>query len=431
MWDLSSSKIAFGVLLFCAATAVASSQEVSFTTLYSFCSQTNCADGSTPYAGMVQANDGSFLGTTYIGGTNNGGTVFRINVKGRLTTLYSFCSQTSCTDGSNPYAGLLRSHGNFYGTAETGGTAGEGTVFKITPSGTLTVLHSFDGSDGFTPVAGLVQAADGNFYGSTAGGESGPNVSGTVFKITSKGKLTTLYSFCSRTNCTDGANPWGVLVQAKDGNFYGTTAAGGSHICKTRGQQKIGCGTVFKITPKGKLTTLYNFCSQGGSECTDGTEPLAGLVEASDGSFYGTTSGGGANADGTVFSITAKGKLATLHSFDGADGATPYAGLVLANDGDLYGTTRLGGVNNGGAIFKITLAGTLTTLYSFCSQTNCTDGSFPQAALVQATNGSFYGTTTAGGSADSGTVFSLSVGSGFFVETLAAAGEVRTKVAAK
>ena len=200
-----------------------------------------------------------------------------------------------------------------------------------------------------------------------------------------------------------------MLVQAIDGNFYGTTAAGGTHICKIRGQQKIGCGTVFRITPKGELTTLYNFCSQGGSDCTDGTEPLAGLVEGSDGSFYGTTSGGGANADGTVFKITAQGKLTTLHSFDGADGAIPYAGLKQASDGNFYGTTRFGGANSRGVIFKVTAAGKLSTLYSFCSQTNCTDGYFPQAALVQATNGRFYGTTSAGGNADSGTVFSLSV----------------------
>jgi uncharacterized repeat protein (TIGR03803 family) len=202
-----------------------------------------------------------------------------------------------------------------------------------------------------------------------------------------------------------------VLVEAKDGNFYGTTSAGGTHVCKTRGEEKIGCGTVFRITPNGKLTTLYNFCSEGGNDCTDGITPLAGLVEATDGSFYGTTSGGGANADGTVFRITAAGKLTTVHSFRGADGAIPYAGLLLASDGYFYGTTTFGGANDSGVIFKLATSGELTALYNFCSQANCTDGSFPHAALVQA-GGRFYGTTSAGGDAGGGTVFSLSVGLG-------------------
>jgi len=393
-------------------------QAQTFTTLYSFCSEAGCADGSTPYAGLLQATDGSFFGTTYTGGSNDGGTVFRIDMKGRLKTVYSFCSQTGCADGSSPYAGLLQAPSrNFYGTTESGGAASAGSVFKVTPSGTLSVLHSFDGSDGFTPYAGLVRAPGGNFYGTTGGSGSGATISGTVFKVTPVGKLTTLHQFCSKTNCTDGANPWGVLVEAKDGNFYGTTAAGGTHVCKTRGQEKIGCGTVFRITPNGKLTTLYNFCSQGGNNCTDGVTPLAGLVEARDGSFYGTTSGGGAKADGTVFRITAEGKLNTVHSFQGADGATPYGGLLQASDGYFYGTTTFGGANNSGVIFKLATTGKLTTLYNFCSQTNCTDGSFPHAALAQAAAGRFYGTTGAGGDADSGTVFSLSVGPGTLVKT--------------
>jgi uncharacterized repeat protein (TIGR03803 family) len=390
----------------------------TFTTLYSFCSETACADGSTPYAGLLLATDGSFFGTTYTGGSNDGGTAFRIDRKGGFKTLYSFCSQTGCADGSNPYAGLLQapSH-NLYGTTEFGGAASAGSVFKLTPSGTLSVLHSFDGSDGFTPYAGLVRAPDGNLYGTTGGSGSGPTISGTVFRLTPAGKLTTLHQFCSKTNCTDGANPWGVLVKAKDGNFYGTTAAGGTHVCKTRGQEKIGCGTVFRITPKGKLTTLYNFCSQGGNNCTDGITPFAGLVEARDGSFYGTTSGGGANADGTVFRITAKGKLNTVHSFQGADGATPYGGLLQSSDGHFYGTATFGGANNSGVVFKLATTGKLTTLYNFCSQTNCTDGSLPHAGLAQGADGRFYGTTSAGGDADGGTVFSLSVDLGTRAKT--------------
>jgi uncharacterized repeat protein (TIGR03803 family) len=409
----------FCILTFSGILGLAAlAQAQTFTTLYSFCSEASCADGSTPYAGLLEAANGSFFGTTYTGGSNNGGTVFRIDTKGGFKTIYSFCSQTGCADGSNPYAGLFQGPSrNFYGTTESGGAASAGAVFKLTPSGTLSVVHSFDGSDGFTPYSGLVRAPNGNFYGTTGGSGSGATISGTVFKITPAGKLTTLHQFCSKTNCTDGANPWGVLVEAKDGNFYGTTSAGGTHVCKTRGEEKIGCGTVFRITANGKLTTLYNFCSLGGDNCTDGVTPFAGLVEASDGSFYGTTSGGGANADGTVFRITAKGKLNTVHSFQGADGANPYAGLLRASDGHFYGTTTFGGANNAGAIFKLATTGKLTTLYNFCSQPSCTDGSFPHAALAQAADGRFYGTTSAGGDADGGTIFSLSAGIGTLVKT--------------
>jgi uncharacterized repeat protein (TIGR03803 family) len=409
----------FCILTFSGMLGLAAlAQAQTFTTLYSFCSEASCADGSTPYAGLLEAANGSFFGTTYTGGSNNGGTVFRIDTKGGFKTIYSFCSQTGCADGSNPYAGLFQGPSrNFYGTTESGGAASAGAVFKLTPSGTLSVVHSFDGSDGFTPYSGLVRAPNGNFYGTTGGSGSGATISGTVFKITPAGKLTTLHQFCSKTNCTDGANPWGVLVEAKDGNFYGTTSAGGTHVCKTRGEEKIGCGTVFRITANGKLTTLYNFCSLGGDNCTDGVTPFAGLVEASDGSFYGTTSGGGANADGTVFRITAKGKLNTVHSFQGADGANPYAGLLRASDGHFYGTTTFGGANNAGAIFKLATTGKLTTLYNFCSQPSCTDGSFPHAALAQAADGRFYGTTSAGGDADGGTIFSLSAGIGTLVKT--------------
>jgi uncharacterized repeat protein (TIGR03803 family) len=380
-------------------------------TLFSFCSETGCTDGATPYAALIQATDGSFFGTTYAGGGNGEGTIFRIDAKGVLKTVYSFCSQSGCSDGSSPYAGLLQAPSHtLYGTTESGGTAGAGSVFKLTLSGTQSVMHSFDGTDGASPYAGLARASDGNFYGTTGGNGVGPQISGTVFKISPAGKLTTLYMFCSQTNCTDGSNPWGGLVQGKDGNFYGTTATGGTHTCKTRGEEKIGCGTVFKITPQGKLTTIYNFCSRGGDNCTDGVTPFAGLVETGGGSFYGTTSGGGADADGTVFEISAEGALTTLHSFRGPDGIAPYGGLLQASDGNFYGTATFGGANDSGVIFKVAGSGELTAIYNFCSQPNCTDGSFPHATLVQASDGRLYGTTSAGGDADGGTVFRLSAG---------------------
>jgi uncharacterized repeat protein (TIGR03803 family) len=206
-----------------------------------------------------------------------------------VTTLHSFIEQV---DGELPYAGLVQgTDKNFYGTTEVGGANGAGTVFKITPSGILTTLHSFDGDDGSGPYAGLVQGADGSFYGTASSGGSNPCGCGTVFKITPSGTLTTLHSFGG----TDGTSPYGGLVQGADGNFYGTTEQGGaSSTCPVGG----GCGTVFMIAPSGTLTTLYSF-----DATPDGAEPWGALVQGTDGNFYGTTEQGGAYADGTVFRL--------------------------------------------------------------------------------------------------------------------------------
>jgi uncharacterized repeat protein (TIGR03803 family) len=187
-----------------------------------------------------------------------------------------------------------------------------------------------------------------------------------------------------------------------------------------------GEGTVFQITAGGKLTTLYSF---GGG--ADGAGPADALIQASNGKFYGTTSAGGANSGGTVFEMT-PGKVRTIYSFCSlsscADGGTPLAGLIQATDGNLYGTTSAGGANGGGTIFRITTAGTLTTLYSFCSQTGCTDGDSPYEGLLQATNGALYGTTYYGGTDNDGTIYSLSVGLGPFVQTVTTSGKVGAAV---
>jgi uncharacterized repeat protein (TIGR03803 family) len=209
----------------------------TLTTLHTFCSESNCADGTEPYAGLVQGTDGNFYGTTST-------TVFKITPAGTLTTLYTFCSQTGCTDGSEPFAGLIEAaDGNLYGTTYYGGThntcnEGCGTVFKITPGGRLTTLHSFDSADGAYPYAALIQATDRNLYGTTSGGGANGLGSGTVFEITPAGTLTTLYNFCSQGNCTDGAKPDGALDQDTNGNFYGTTGLGGAD----------DLGTVFSLS---------------------------------------------------------------------------------------------------------------------------------------------------------------------------------------
>src|ERR1039458_6104084 len=417
---------ACAVLVLCATTAIALPAQ-TLTTLYSFCSQSGCSDGASPYAGLVQATNGDLYGTTTAGGSgiNNGGTVFRITPGGTLTTLYRFCAQSGCPDGDGPEAELVQdTNGDFYGTTDGGGSSDiYGTVFKITPGGTLTTLYSFCSQSGCTdggyPYAGLVQAANGDLYGTSSGG--GAKNHGTVFKITPSGTLTTLYRFCSQgvyPNCTDGYSPYAGLVQDTNGDFYGTTYGGGAH----------DYGTVFKITPGGTLTTLHRFNG------TDGESPYGALVQATNGDFYGTTSYGGANGSGTVFKITPSGTLTTLYSFCSQsgcpDGIGPNGGLVQAADGDLYGTTSYSG-NNGGTVFKITPGGTLTTLYSFCSQgvyPNCTDGDGPDAGLVQDTNGDFYGTTYYGGANNGGTVFRLSVGLGPFVKPRPPYGKVGAAV---
>jgi uncharacterized repeat protein (TIGR03803 family) len=421
-------QVACAALMLCLATATIAAGQ-SFSTLYNFCPQSFCPDGYYPYAGLLQGTDGNFYGAAANGGASlYGGTAFKITPSGAVTTLYSFCAKASCADGYRPFASLLQAtDSNFYGTTIFGGanggrcSGGCGTVFKMTSSGTLTTIHSFVGTDGSWPGDNLVQAIDGNLYGTTSTGGSGNY--GTVFKISSGGTLTTLHSF----DKTDGAYPTTAgVVQATDGNFYGTTLYGGAN----------SDGTVFKMTPSGTLTTLHSFCSQSG--CADGYWPYAGLLQATDGNFYGTAHLGGVYGGGTVFKITPDGTLTVLYSFCSQSGCTdgkePFAGLIQATDGNFYGTTQLGGAQGDGTVFEITPSGTLTTLYSFCSQSACADGQQPFAPLVQATNGNFYGATVFGGThcqpiyECAGTIFVLSTGLGPFVEALPASGTVKEPV---
>jgi uncharacterized repeat protein (TIGR03803 family) len=428
---LKLGKRANAVLVLCAATAIALPAQ-TFTSLFSF----DGTDGSVPWAALVQATNGDLYGTTAGGGNSDSacpsflapgcGTIFKITPSGTLTTVYTFCSQSACPDGANPEAALVQAtNGDFYGTTVVGGANGGGTVFKITPSGTLTTLYSFCAqsgcADGGNPYAGLVQATNGDFYGTTelGGANTAPyGGAGTVFKITPGGTLTTLYSFCSQgvyPDCTDGLNPLAPLVQATNGDLYGTTCCGGAS----------DNGTVFKITPSGTLTTLHTFAGYP----TDGSFPTAALIQATNGDLYGTVNSGGANCApggcGTVFKITPGGTLTTLHSFDETDGDNPEPGLVQATNGNFYGTVSYGGTGNWGTLFEITPNGTFTTLYTFCPlRSPCPDGEVPNGGLVQATNGTLYGTASGGGTSNDGVVFSLSVGLGPFVETQTTSGKV-------
>jgi uncharacterized repeat protein (TIGR03803 family) len=368
----------------------------SLTTLYSFTG----GDGYLVRGGLIQGSDGNFYGTTDVGGANGAtGTVFKMDSSGTLTTLHSFTG----SDGVYPnYCKLVQgSDGNFYGTTQGGGTGGTGfgTVFKITPSGVVTTLHSFAKADGSSPAAGLTKGSDGNFYGLTTFG--GPMDDGTIFKITPSGTFTMLYSFAG----TDGQFPFGPVIQGSDGNFYGTTIQGGAN----------GPGTVFKLNTSGVMPTLTTLHSFVGS---DGAQPQGGLVQGSDGNFYGTTTTGGPGHDansgsGTVFKVTSLGALTTIHSFAGSDGAVPDGELTLGSNGDFYGTTSQGGASFNpvtfasgyGTIFKITPAGALTTLHSFSGN----DGSLPYGGPTQASDGSFYGTTEGGGLSYAGVAYRITL----------------------
>jgi uncharacterized repeat protein (TIGR03803 family) len=285
---------ACGIFILWAAGAVALPAQ-TLTTLFSF----DYTDGFEPVGPLIQGTDGDFYGTASFGGASDDcgsygcGTIFKITPNGTLTTIYNFCSLRNCTDGYEPLAGLIQgADGNVYGTTALGGanteclnSTGCGTVFTITPTGTLTTLRSFNFADGYLPEAGLIQATDGSFYGTTYSGGSGCGDDyqcGTVFKITPGGVLTRLYNFCSLSNCADGSEPRGALLQGMNGNFFGTTEVGGAY----------GAGTIFKITPGGTLTTLYSFCPLGGF-CPDGYTPIGALVQGADGDFYGTTEFGG------------------------------------------------------------------------------------------------------------------------------------------
>jgi uncharacterized repeat protein (TIGR03803 family) len=407
---------ALGKLILCAAAAIVLPAQ-SFTTLHSFAG----TDGANPSAALVQGVDGDLYGTTYSGGANGYGTVFKIAPSGMLETVYSFCSLSGCADGVNPAAGLvLAPDGNFYGTTTFGGSAapacgiGCGSVFRITPAGTLTTLYGFNFTDGEDPQAAMVQASNGDFYGTTDAGGTGSDCGGcgTLFKMNKFGKLTTLYNFCSQgVHCPDGYGTETGLIEGSGGELYGTTGTGGTY----------GGGTVYKITPSGTLTTLYSFCSRGGDVCTDGDGPSA-LVRATDGDFYGTTLGGGGNGQGTFFRMTASGELTMVVSFVGEFGGNP-DGLMQGTDGNFYGTTGAF-YGDSGTVFEVTPAGTLTTLHAFCAQSGCADGANPLAGLVEATDGDFYGTTNSGGANNDGTVFRISLGLGPFVKAVPQAGTV-------
>ncbi|SRR5579872_79285 len=347
------------------------------TTFYEFCSggKLPCLDGMTPNGALIQASDGNFYGTTEQGGPNNGpncqhgcGTIFRITPTGKLTTLYNFCSLENCADGASPAGALL-------------------------------------------------QASNGKLYGETGIGGNGVQFGmGTLFELTLQGKLTTIHTFCANyPDCFDGVTPTFGLIQARNGNLYGTTAEGGGIVSGAT----LLYGTVFELKLDGTLTSLYSFCTSGYPTCPDGEYPVGQLVPGADGNLYGATNQGGTGHLGTIFEMSPSGSLTTIHAFQGTDGGFP-AGIMRAANGAFYGSTDYEGANGeGGTLFLLNSAG-MSTLYNFCSQPNCTDGSSP-SVLTQGTDGVLYGTTISGGNLKAcfggcGVLFSLNDGLHPFVE---------------
>jgi uncharacterized repeat protein (TIGR03803 family) len=329
--------------------------------------------------GLIQATDGNFYGTTGRGGNANCGTVFRLTTNGLLTTLWSFGNTNSVyptANGAYPASGLLQARdGNFYGTTSAGGDAyGDGTAFRITSNGTMTILTNFGLPNGSTPAEHLIEGSDGCLYGTTIYGGSGS--AGTIFRLTTDGGLTTLY----QTFGMNGVSPYGGVIQASDGNLYGTT--------RNTYDGGFGYGTAFRFATNGDLTTLATF-----DLFNTGGTIYAGLIQADDGNFYGTTLLGGSSDIGAAFKLTLTGPLTWVVSFDRSNGGRPYANLMQASDGNLYGTTQWSpGLWNYGTAFQLTTNGQLTTLFSFTSAI-----AGPSCPLIQAVDGNFYGTTSEGG----------------------------------
>ncbi|MGA7078905.1 MAG: choice-of-anchor tandem repeat GloVer-containing protein [Terriglobales bacterium] len=326
------------------------------------------------------------------------------------TALYIFGSQTN--DGNYADAGLIfDANGNLYGTTVSGGAYYGGTVFELTAAGSEKILYSFGShsGDGGVPYAGVILDNVGNLYGTTAYGGayrcSNAYVCGTVFEVTAEGTEKVLHSFGGGYGeKADGTYPQAGLIFDNAGNLYGTTSFGGDLECGG-----YGCGTVFKLTPKGKKNVsykekvLYRFGRYQG----DGQAPYAGLIFDNAGNLYGTAFDGGYYGYGAVFELTAAGKEKVLYSFGRykGDGLHPGAGLIFDSDGNLYSTTTYGGANNVGTVFELTADGTEKILYNFGSQTG--DGEYPVGGVIFDTNGNLYGTTYFGGAYYDGTVFEL------------------------
>ena len=438
----SKSVLTLGLVLACAAITLSLAvyaQAQTVTNLANFDRET----GDGPFGSVMQATNGRFYGATVAGGFYRQGNIFELTPDGELRDVYSFCAKPlngECTDGASAiWAPVLASDGNLYGVTAAGGSnagdyngdddPGSGTIYKLTLGGRLTTLYTFCQTtpciDGQGPT-GLIQGSDGNFYGTTTTG--GRFREGAIFEVTPEGKFTELYSFCSLASCADGERPTFPPLQGIDGNFYGTAGTGGA----------TGAGVVYELTASGTYTVLYNFCSYGSGPCPGGSGPT-NIVQDANGNLFGTTEFGGTSergedaGEGIVFEITPTNQYIVLQNFDFRHGSA-LGGLMIANDGNLYAATIGDGFGtNGGTIVEITPAGVATTVYTFgeCGST----GYNPVSTLFQGTDGILYGMTVYGGDGTVdggcggyGTIYSVSNGLSPLVETSPVAGKVGQSV---
>jgi uncharacterized repeat protein (TIGR03803 family) len=373
-----------------------------------------------PVGAIAQGRDGSLYGTTNSGGANNAGTVFKITPAGKLLVLYSFCSQASCADGSSPIGGLtLRPDGHFIGTTSAGASHNAGTIFDITQTGSLITLYTFTGlTDGGAPQAAPILGPDGAFYGTTRAGGA-PSGCGTIYRLSAT--FSVLHDF----NRVLGCEPLEPLVLGTDGNFYGTTIGGG----------KAGSGVIFQATYRPGKAPLFTVLADLSNEF-DGDfllSPQSSLIQGSDGNFYGTSGGGADNENnGVVFKMTPGGDITVLHNLNGTtDGGSPAAGLVQASDGNFYGSASTGGSTSGdcigegcGTLFQLTPSGAFSVFYTFDFFTGNQPSTTP---MFQHTDGLLYG-EAGGGVGLSGVFFSWNGSLPPFVSTVQSMGAVGSPV---
>jgi uncharacterized repeat protein (TIGR03803 family) len=369
-------------------TAIVSPAQMTEVVLHSFI----WSDGGRPVAPVIGDSAGNLYGTTLWGGNTSCdfgdgcGVVYKLDTSGNLTALYAF---TGTSDGGGPLTGLvLDPAGNLYGTTQGGGTSGLGNIYKVDPSGNLTVVYSFTGADGAQPYGGVTRDSAGNLYGTTEfGGASGH---GVVFRIDTLGNESVLYSFKGNDfhNGAKGSEPLSGVIRDSAGNLFGTTYFGGAS----------NYGTVYKLSASGRITVLHSFVY------SDGHSPSTGVVRDKAGDLYGAAPGG-ANGAGVLYKIDTSGNFTVLHAFTGgADGGGPSA-VILDSAGHLYGTASFGGGFGYGMAYQFDTSGNnLTVLYNF---TGGADGSGPEAALFRDKAGNLYGTTQFGGASGHGVVFEL------------------------
>lgn len=398
-----------------AVVSGAASAQTTEVVLHNFCSLTNCADGAQP-RGVIRDSEGNLYGGTFAGGAHGKGVAYKLAPSGQETVLYNFCSQGGdlCTDGWSAGVSVLDSEGNLYGTAGFGGAHNVGDVYKLTASGQETVLHSFcsltNCADGSAPAGGMILDSEGNLYGTTLYGGASSNGrddtsgAGVLYKLSPSGSETVLYNFCSLANCADGSISSGSLISDSKGNLYGTTVYGGPN-----GGISAGDGVLYKVDASGSETVLYNFCSLAG--CADGSTPTAGVILDSEGNLYGTTSKGGAHGKGVVYKLAPSGQETVLYSFcalkNCADGEKP-GSVVRDSEGNLYGSASDGTIQNpgNGLVYELSTSGIETVLCSFGSA-SCPDGTISPSGVILDSEGNLYGTTLEGGAIGGGIVFKL------------------------